>query len=95
MHENYGNIGLRIPFYSYIIKNLGFNILSIEYRGFSHSDYVIIDEEGIKKDANTIIKFLNDPVSYGYRHLNPFINKDMIFLLGKNLGGAVATYMVH
>ena len=27
MHENAGNIGLRIPYYKYVIENLGVNIL--------------------------------------------------------------------
>jgi hypothetical protein len=51
MHENAGNLGLRIPYYELIIKNLGFNILSIAYRGYSYSDQISPTEEGLKKDA--------------------------------------------
>jgi len=93
MHENAGNIGLRIPFYSYIIKNLGVNVLSMAYRSYSYSDPAPPTEEGLKKDADAIMKFLNNPANSGYGHLDQHINKKLIFLQGRSLGGAVACYM--
>jgi hypothetical protein len=33
----------------------------VAYRGYSNSDDVAPDEEGIKKDADALAKFLQDP----------------------------------
>lgn len=38
MHENAGNIGLRLPYFKMVIDNLEVNILSMAYRGYSYSD---------------------------------------------------------
>jgi hypothetical protein len=61
MHENAGNIGLRIPYYGMVARNMGVNILTMAYRGYSYSDEVSPDEEGLKRDADAIIKFLENP----------------------------------
>ena len=61
MHENAGNLGLRIPYYKYIVENLGYNILSVAYRGFSYSDAVTPDETGLKRDADAILDFIKRP----------------------------------
>lgn len=62
MHENAGNIGLRLPFYKYIIDRLEVNILSMAYRGYSYSSMKKPpNEEGLKKDADAIISFLKEP----------------------------------
>ena len=37
MHENAGNIGLRLDWFEMIYKGLGVNILSVAYRGYSSS----------------------------------------------------------
>ena len=55
MHENAGNIGLRVPYYGMVSKNMGVNILTMAYRGYSYSDDVAPDEVGLKKDADAII----------------------------------------
>lgn len=88
MHENAGNIGLRIPYYSMVIRNMGVNILSMAYRGYSYSDAVDPDEQGLKRDADAILKFLEEP---GDEYV---INRQLIFAHGRSLGGAVAMYMV-
>jgi len=92
MHENAGNLGMRIPYYKYMVENLGVNIMSVAYRGYSYSDPETPDEAGLKKDADAVIDFLespNDP------NIAPMINKQLIFLLGRSLGGAVVTYMAE
>lgn len=60
MHENAGNIGLRLPFYKYLINNLGINILSMAYRGYSYSDFAEVNERGLKLDGEAINDFLKN-----------------------------------
>lgn len=79
MHENAGNIGMRIPYYEKIIKNLGVNILSMAYRGYSYSDDVKPTEDGLRKDGETILKFISDPDNSDYPHLAEHINRKLIF----------------
>ena len=55
MHENAGNIGLRLPYFRWVIKNLEVNVLSMAYRGYSYSDPVAPDEKGLKLDADAIL----------------------------------------
>ena len=55
MHENAGNIGLRIPYFKKLIANLGVHVLAMAYRGYSYSDNVTPNEKGLKKDADAII----------------------------------------
>jgi len=65
----------------------------MSYRGYSYSDSAP-DEDGIKKDAEAILKFLKDPtVLESYKHLADHINQGLIFLIGRGLGGAVAAHM--
>ena len=90
MHENAGNIGLRIPYYSMVVRNMGVNILTMAYRGYSYSDDVPPDEKGLKLDADAVMKFLEDPGD----DYAPHINRQLIFAHGRSLGGAVAIYMV-
>jgi len=58
LHENAGNIGLRIPYFKYLVENLGVNILTMAYRGYSYSDQAVPDEAGLKLDADAILAFL-------------------------------------
>jgi len=37
MHENAGNIGLRLDYFEHICNNIGCNIVAIAYRGYSKS----------------------------------------------------------
>jgi len=94
MHENAGNIGLRIPFFEIIVNDLQMNVLSMAYRGYSYSDQVSPTEEGIKKDADAIIKFLRNPEMMD-EEIADYINPKLIFLQGRSLGGAVAAYMAQ
>ena len=59
LHENAGNIGLRIPYFKELITNLGVHVLVMAYRGYSYSDTTESPTEvGLKKDADAIIEFL-------------------------------------
>ena len=64
------------------------NVLSVAYRGYSHSDDVPPNEVGIKKDADALAKFLKNPVG-----IEEHVNQQLIFAHGRSLGGAVAIYM--
>ncbi|KAL4480041.1 hypothetical protein ABPG74_020557 [Tetrahymena malaccensis] len=82
-HENAGNIGFRLYYFSKYYKHAGVNILIFAYRGYSDSDDVPIDEPGLQKDSLAIIE-------YAFR--SGKINTDNIFFHGRSLGGAVLTY---
>ena len=56
-------------------------IVFFNYRGYGMSQKAIIHEDGIKKDAQTILNFVYN--NYG--------TEKKIFLMGKSLGCAVAT----
>ena len=61
LNDNAGNIGLKLPYFREVIKRLGVNVLAIAYRGYSYSDVTKKpNEEGLKLDAETIIKFLEE-----------------------------------
>ena len=94
-HENAGNIGVRIPFFELLIDNLGVNVLSMAYRGYSYSDPVKPTEEGLKKDADALVSFLKDPDNSRHPELAKHINPQLIFAHGRSLGGAVAIYMTN
>ena len=93
MHGSKGNLGLRLRYFKKLVSKVGVNVLAMAYRGYSDSDDVQINEEGIKKDANAIIRFLNDVGSSEFPHLATHVNKKLIILQGRGLGGAVAAYM--
>ena len=71
MHENAGNLGLRLPFYKMMAHQLEVNILTMAYRGYSYSDQVKVDEAGLKKDGAAIVAFLRDPSPEIAKHMNP------------------------
>jgi fermentation-respiration switch protein FrsA (DUF1100 family) len=57
MHENAGNIGLRLDFFELMYTQLEVNIVSFAYRGYSSSEGSPT-EEGLKKDADAIVKYI-------------------------------------
>ena len=86
MHENAGNIGLRMDWFETMIRSLDVNILTVAYRGYSMSEGTPT-EEGLKADGLDIMRYTRD-------------NKDTLvapggnfYLLGRSLGGAVAAYV--
>ena len=84
MHENAGNIGLRMDYFETIYRHLGVNIVTFAYRGYSNSEGSPT-EAGLKLDSDAIINFVKNENS---------INKNRVFLLGRSLGGAVALHTV-
>ena len=79
MHENAGNLGLRLTYYQLLIESVGVNVLSMAYRGYSYSDPVSPNEEGLKKDADAILQLLSNIEGSSHPKLAKHINKDMIF----------------
>lgn len=62
------------------------------YRGYSYSEKAVVNEQGLKKDAEAVIKFINDPGAID-AEIAKAINPQLIFAHGRSLGGAVAIYM--
>ena len=60
MHENAGNLGMRLDYFKFLIKTFNVNVLAMAYRGFSESDGSP-DEAGLKLDAEAILSFLENP----------------------------------
>ena len=54
MHENAGNIGMRLDYFKFLIQTFNVNVLAMAYRGFSDSDGSPT-EEGLKLDAQAIL----------------------------------------
>lgn len=90
MHENAGNLGLRIPQYKHYIENLEVNILSMAYRGYSYSEKAHINEAGLKRDADSILAWLEHQIN---NVTDSKINPQLVYLQGRSLGGGVAAYM--
>jgi fermentation-respiration switch protein FrsA (DUF1100 family) len=80
LHENAGNIGLRMDYFEILYKHLDVNIVSVAYRGYSGSQGSP-SEPGLIMDAEAAVRFCKN---------EPRINNDKVFLLGRSLGGAVA-----
>ena len=56
LHENAGNIGLRLDYFQLIFERLNINIVAFAYRGFSRSEGEP-EQEGIIMDAEAMIDF--------------------------------------
>jgi fermentation-respiration switch protein FrsA (DUF1100 family) len=54
MHENAGNIGLRMDFFEHMVGSLEVNILTVAYRGYSQSQGTPT-EIGLKRDGLAIM----------------------------------------
>lgn len=83
LHENAGNIGLRMDFFEILYKQCDCNILAVAYRGYSASEGTP-NQEGIMLDAQQMILYLRS---------NTMINLNRVFLDGRSLGGAVALHL--
>jgi len=83
-HENAGNIGLRLDYFQTMYHKAGCDILAVAYRGYSDSSGKP-SEEGIKKDGAAVINFVVKDLAKHY------VNRGGVFVLGRSLGGAVAT----
>ena len=85
LHENAGNLGLRMDYFNMLYHELSYNIIALAYRGWSESTLAQgnPNEDSLKKDALALLQYV--------KSLN---NEKPLFVLGRSLGGAVAAYMV-
>ena len=58
MHENAGNIGLRLDYFETVYHQLNANIITFAYRGYSRSEGKPT-EMGIKMDADAIAEYVS------------------------------------
>lgn len=56
LHENAGNIGLRLDWFELMYNRLEVNIVAFAYRGYSRSEGTP-DEPGLIMDAEAMIDF--------------------------------------
>ncbi|CDI85723.1 hypothetical protein, conserved [Eimeria praecox] len=79
-HGNAGNVGFHLDHAGFICREIGVNVLLLDYRGYGYSEGTPT-EEGVYADADAALDFI-----LGSSLVN---NKD-IFAFGHSLGGAVA-----
>ena len=79
-HGNAGTIAERLPNAEGLIKNVGCNVMLVEYRGYGTSQGEPT-EAGLKADAQGAIDHLKQRKD---------IDTDNLFVFGRSLGGAVA-----
>lgn len=92
-HENAGSrfanksdIGARLDFAQLMIQQVKCNFLMVAYRGYSDSEGTP-SEEGLKHDGIAIMEYATGAAS-------KYINPNNLIVMGRSLGGAVATYVV-
>lgn len=87
-HGNAGNIGLRLPNAIQMYHYLQANVWLVEYRGYGDSDDAVINEKGLKLDAEAVLRYVHDAS-------NNMSNVDVkkLFVFGRSLGGAVAFHL--
>ena len=93
LHENTGNIGIRMPFYYSLVSKLDVNVLVMAYRGYSNSNGTA-SELGLKVDGRTILKYLEDPSRLSPK-ISKHINPRLIYLYGRGIGAGVAMHMAE
>ncbi|CUM65534.1 uncharacterized protein PRCAT00003180001 [Priceomyces carsonii] len=84
LSPNAGNIGHALPIVSMFYKNFGYNVFIYSYRGYGKSTGKP-SEEGLKKDAQRVMKYLTIEDTQ--------FQRSSIILYGRSLGGAVAIYI--
>lgn len=80
LHENAGNMGMRLFNLRLLLTRLHCNVLILSYRGYGASSGAP-SERGLVADADAALRHLA---------LRPDIDPARIFLFGRSLGGAVA-----
>lgn len=73
--------GHRIDVYK-LLRNLGYHVISFDYRGYGDSDAVSPTEEGVVRDALAVYYYIRN------------ITTNPIFIWGHSLGTGVATNML-
>lgn len=80
---NAGNMGHYLPLAKIFYDQMGYNVITVCYRGYGKSTGSP-SEKGLQKDAKAILRYIKS---------NDEINTTSVILYGRSLGGAVATYM--
>ena len=83
LHENAGNIGLRLDYFELIYHKLEVNIVAVAYRGYSRSEGQP-EQDGIIEDAQAMIDFCKKENR---------IDNNRVFIVGRSLGGAVGIHV--
>ena len=83
-HGNAGNIGMRLPLYNDMCDRCKVNVMAVEYRGYGNSSGKP-SEEGLQMDADAALSWLLTECDK--------VDRSKIFLFGRSLGGAVATWL--
>jgi len=93
LHENAGNIGLRVPNFKALVDKLGVNILALDYRGYGKSKGTP-SEDGLIEDALCAWQWMQSAASSGPTASGCTLVADKLFVFGRSLGAAVAVAMV-
>ncbi|KAI8075120.1 Alpha/Beta hydrolase protein [Gongronella butleri] len=83
-HANAGNMGHRLPIAQVLYQKLGYNVVTLSYRGYGLSEGKA-NEKGLQIDAQTAVDFIKD---------HPILRYTQLVAHGQSLGGAVAAYVV-
>jgi alpha/beta superfamily hydrolase len=76
-------MGWRLPNFNLLHKELEINILAVSYRGYGESEGEP-SESGLQMDALAALDWVKT---------QPEVNKKLVFLFGRSLGGAVALHL--
>lgn len=80
---NAGNMGHYLPLAKIFYDQMGYNVMTVSYRGYGKSTGSP-SEKGLQKDAQALLNYIKT---------NHDLSTTSIVLYGRSLGGAVATYM--
>ena len=83
-HENAGNLGLRLDYFQMLYHEMNCDVLAVAYRGYSASSGKP-SEKGLKLDAAAVMEFTHKEL------IEHYMTRGGAFVLGRSLGGAVAT----
>ena len=86
-HENAGNLGLRLDYFSMLYHEMNCDVLAVAYRGYSDSSGTP-SEKGLKLDAAAVMEFAHQDL------VDHYVGRGGVFVLGRSLGGAVAAAAV-
>ncbi|ORZ10543.1 BEM46-like protein [Absidia repens] len=83
-HANAGNMGHRLPIAQVLYQKLGYNIVTLSYRGYGLSEGKA-NEKGLQIDAQTVVDYIKN---------HPILKYTRLAAYGQSLGGAVAIHVV-
>jgi pimeloyl-ACP methyl ester carboxylesterase len=89
LHGNGGNIGAYAS-QACRLRNLGYSVLIIDYRGYGQSSGPFPAESRVYEDAEAAWNWLIQPTNESAKHSGKGIPGSQICIYGHSLGGAVA-----